>query len=132
MVGRQPRTSGSTPSASRTAIPRRWRSGQRALNRSAALPGSTADRPRTPPSEWAGGERYGDENDDYYAEYRGQVRGASPGDDVEVWFGGRVGWAQGLVQSEHFTYTVDSDTGNDVLVIANEDYTGVDPGIHPA
>ncbi len=35
---------------------------------------------------WRGGERYGDENDDYYAEYRGQVRGADPGDEVEVWF----------------------------------------------
>ena len=30
-------------------------------------------------SDWAGGERYGDENDDYYAEFRGQVQGASPG-----------------------------------------------------
>ena len=39
-------------------------------------------------SEWEGGERYGDENDDYYAELRGQVRGADPGDDVTVWFTG--------------------------------------------
>ena len=82
-------------------------------------------------SEWAGGERYGDENDDYYAEFRGQVRGASPGDDVEVWFSG-VKRGTGAVQSEHFTYTLESDTGDDVLVIANEDYTGVDPVYPPS
>ncbi|MGH8824100.1 MAG: M14 family zinc carboxypeptidase, partial [Jiangellaceae bacterium] len=82
-------------------------------------------------SEWAGGERYGDENDDYYAEFRGQVRGASPGDDVEVWFSG-VKRGTGAVQSEHFTYTLESDTGDDVLVIANEDYTGVDPEYPPS
>ena len=39
-------------------------------------------------SEWDGGERYGDENDDYYAEFRGQVKGAKPGDEVEVTFTG--------------------------------------------
>ncbi|MGH2827757.1 MAG: M14 family metallopeptidase, partial [Actinomycetota bacterium] len=76
-------------------------------------------------SEWAGGERYGDENDDYYAEYRGQVRGASPGDEVEVWFTATRSGAS--VQSERFTYSLASDTGDDVLVIANEDYEGVDP-----
>ena len=81
-------------------------------------------------SEWAGGERYGDENDDYYAEFRGQVQGASPGEDVEVWFSG-VKRGTGPVQSEHFTYTLESDTGDDVLVIANEDYTGVDPEYPP-
>ena len=48
-------------------------------------------------SEWSGGERYGDENDDYYAEFRGQVQGASPGDDVEVWFSG-VKSGTGLVR----------------------------------
>ena len=30
------------------------------------------------PGEWAGGERYGFENDDYYAEFRGIVSGAAP------------------------------------------------------
>jgi len=82
-------------------------------------------------SEWEGGERYGDENDDYYAELRGSVRGADAGDDVSVWFSGeedRKGRGRDrLVTSERFTYTVDSDTGADVLVIANEDYTGVNP-----
>ena len=39
-------------------------------------------------SEWESGERYGDDNDEYYAELRGVVRGADPGDDVDVWFTG--------------------------------------------
>ena len=37
-------------------------------------------------SEWRGGERYGFENKDYYAEYRGTIRTANQGDEVEVWF----------------------------------------------
>ena len=84
--------------------------------------------------EWAGGERYGFENVDYYAEYRGAVTGASPGDSVEVWFTGQTtandlpkGQKPGKVESEHFTYEVAQDTGNSVLVIANEDYTGYNP-----
>ncbi|WP_082492107.1 M14 family metallopeptidase [Leifsonia sp. Root4] len=84
--------------------------------------------------EWAGGERYGFENTDYYAEYRGTVTGAKPGDSVEVWFTGRAhpkdakgSAAARAVESEHFTYTLAQDTGNPALVIANEDYTGVNP-----
>lgn len=84
-------------------------------------------------SEWTGGERYGDENDDYYAEYRGLVKGAKPGDRVEVWFTGTAtgkgagpGKA-GPVQSERFTYELVEDSGSPVLVVANEDYTGVNP-----
>ena len=76
-------------------------------------------------SEWRGGERYGDEGDDYYAELRGKVRGARRGDDVTVWFEGRERGR--VVESERFTYHVARDTGADVLVIANEDYTGVNP-----
>ncbi len=76
--------------------------------------------------EWRGGERYGNENDDYYAERRSKVRGAKPGDEVEVTFSAtKVG--QGKVSSEPFTYTVAPDTGGDVLVLADEDYTGVNP-----
>ena len=85
-------------------------------------------------AEWAGGERYGFENVDYYAEYRGVVTGASPGDSVEVWFTGTAtgkdlpkGQKPGPVASEHFTYEVAQDTGTSVLVVANEDYTGVNP-----
>lgn len=86
-----------------------------------------------PISKWNGGERYGDENTDYYAEYRGTVTGAKPGDTVEVWFSARPALRdipkQGIkrVTSERFSYTVEQDTGADVLVIANEDYTGVNP-----
>ena len=39
-------------------------------------------------SEWRGGERYGDENDHYYGEFRGQVKGTRAGDKVKVWFSG--------------------------------------------
>ena len=79
--------------------------------------------------EWDGGERYGFENTDYYAEFRGEVRGAAPGDEVEVWFTGVATDPdeRGQVESEHFTYTVASDSGSPVLIIANEDYTGVNP-----
>ena len=81
--------------------------------------------------EWKGGERYGDENVDYYAEYRGTVTGTEAGDSVEVWFTGLPSLRDIIqnrtlkpVQSEHFTYEVVQDTGSPALVIANEDYTG--------
>ncbi len=83
-----------------------------------------------PVDEWQGGERYGAENTDYYGEYRGVVTGAAAGDSVEVWFTGRpagndnAGPGGKVIESEHFTYEVAQDTGNSVLVIANEDYTG--------
>jgi Zinc carboxypeptidase/Immune inhibitor A peptidase M6 len=77
-------------------------------------------------SEWAGGERYGDENEDYYAEYRGTVRGADRGDRVEVWFEAQKK-GKGWIESERFTYRLARDTGDDVLILANEDYTGVNP-----
>ena len=76
--------------------------------------------------EWRGGERYGDENDDYYAEFRGVVRGADRGDRVRVWFEGTKK-GKGEVRSERFVYRVARDSGDDVLIIANEDYTGVNP-----
>ncbi|MFG2006385.1 M14 family zinc carboxypeptidase [Spirillospora sp. NPDC048911] len=75
--------------------------------------------------EWRGGERFGDENDHYYAEYRGKVTGQRPGDKVEVWFSGHK--AGKRVESPHFTYTVRDQNKADVLVIADEDYTGVNP-----
>ncbi|MEV1289151.1 M14 family zinc carboxypeptidase [Micromonospora sp. NPDC049679] len=84
-------------------------------------------RPKTVPvREWQGGERYGDTHDDYYAELRGTVRGAKPGDRVEVWFTGNKSRA-GVVASEHFTYRVHDDIGGDVLVLAVEDVTGISP-----
>ncbi len=81
---------------------------------------------RVPVREWAGGERYGDEADRYYAEFRGKVQGARPGDKVRVWFtGNRPG--KGPRTSAAFTYRVAEDTRNTVLVVANEDYEGVNP-----
>ncbi len=80
-------------------------------------------------SEWEGGERYGDERDRYYAEFRGEVTGTQPGDSVEAWFTARRNGRD--VASEHFTYTVASDTEADALIVANEDYTGVNPEYQP-
>jgi Zinc carboxypeptidase len=71
-------------------------------------------------SEWAGGERY-KPADVYYHEMRGVVTGTSPGDSVEVWFEG------GGERSESFTYRAVSESGNRVLVVAAEDYTGASP-----
>ncbi|GAA4241415.1 M14 family metallopeptidase [Actinomadura meridiana] len=79
--------------------------------------------------EWRGGERFGDENKVYYAEYRGEIRRQRPGDKVEVWFTGRKG--RTTVESKHFTYTVRDQHHADVLVIADEDYKGVNPTYPP-
>nr|WP_211340178.1 M14 family metallopeptidase [Solirubrobacter pauli] len=82
-------------------------------------------------SEWRGGERYGDEMKRYYAEFRGEVKGARAGDRVKVWFSGekksKRWYKDDEVESTPFTYTVKSDTGAKVLVLANEDYTGYNP-----
>jgi hypothetical protein len=71
-------------------------------------------------SEWAGGDRFGDPGK-YFHIVRGQVTGTSPGNSVEVWFTG------GGQESQHFTYTVRSDSNRDVLIVAAEDYTGISP-----
>ena len=76
--------------------------------------------------EWRGGERYGESHDDYYAEVRGVVPRARPGDKVEVWFSGRKR-GLGTVESDSFTYTINADIGGDVLVLAMEDVTGLSP-----
>ncbi|MBO2447295.1 immune inhibitor A [Actinomadura barringtoniae] len=75
--------------------------------------------------EWRGGERYGTDNKIYYGEYRGKVTGQRPGDKVEVWFSGNRGSKR--VESPHFTYTVRDQKNADVLVISDEDYTGINP-----
>jgi hypothetical protein len=80
--------------------------------------------------EWDGGERYGHENNRYYGEFRAKVRGADEGDEVRVWFSGFERDNRGrtkFVESERFEYDVVTDTRADVLVIANEDYEGVNP-----
>jgi hypothetical protein len=68
-------------------------------------------------SEYEGGERYGTPGT-YYHKLRGLVSGAKPGDKVEVWFG------RGNNTSDPFTYTLAKDTGNKVLLMTAEDYTG--------
>ncbi|MFI0448654.1 M14 family zinc carboxypeptidase [Actinomadura sp. 6N118] len=75
--------------------------------------------------EWKGGERYGDEGRHYFGEYRGKVRGTKAGDKVEVWFEARN--KDKKVSSQKFTYTVASDIGGKVLVLAAEDVTGASP-----
>ena len=58
-----------------------------------------------PTSEWDGGLRYGTPGT-YYHHLRATVEtGATPGQQVEVWFSG------GGKESEHFTYTLASDSG---------------------
>ena len=83
----------------------------------------------TSTSEWTGGERYGPGHQDYYHVLRGTVAGTSPGNTVKVWFTG------GGETSDSFTYTVASDTGRRVLILAAEDYTGASqlapPGPNP-
>ena len=87
-------------------------------------------RVRTDPvHEWEGGERYGDTNDDYYAEFRATIR-ANVGDSVQVWFSGRnvVRPGQSIVaQTTPFTYTVHNDIDGRVPILAAEDVTGLSP-----
>jgi len=79
-----------------------------------------------PTTEWQGGERYGDIGDVYYRRVRGSVVGARPGSTV------RVRFTTADAVTEPFTYTMASDTGNPVLIVAAEDYTGDRPSPGPA
>jgi hypothetical protein len=71
-----------------------------------------------PTTQYDGGERYGGELDVYYHELRGTVTDTSPGDAVRVWF------EAGGQRSQSFGYSVRSNTGHKVLVMAAEDYSG--------
>ncbi len=87
-----------------------------------------------PVSRWSGGEKYGRDNRLYYAEYRGVVRGARAGDSVRVFFAADQRQPNGRLKSvwsKAFTYEVEQATGADVLVIADEDYDGVNPTYAP-
>jgi hypothetical protein len=77
-----------------------------------------------PTTEWEGGERYAPAAV-HYREMRGEVTGTEPGDSVEVWFEG------GGERSESFTYQAVSETDNEVLVVAAEDYSGASPNQTP-
>ncbi|CRK58257.1 Carboxypeptidase A1 precursor [Alloactinosynnema sp. L-07] len=74
-----------------------------------------------PTTEWTGGERYGVGNANYYHVVSGEVTGTSPGDKVKVWFEG------GGATSPSFEYQAVAETGDRVLVLAAEDYTGASP-----
>ena len=76
-----------------------------------------------PTSEWGGGTY--NPASVYYHQMRGVVTGTDPGDSVEVWFEG------GGQRSDSFTYDAVSESGNRVLVVAAEDYTGASPGQTP-
>ncbi|MGH3046296.1 MAG: M14 family metallopeptidase, partial [Gaiellaceae bacterium] len=78
-----------------------------------------------PTEEWDGGERYGGQTDVYYHVMSGSVTGTSPGDTVQVWFEG------GGETSDSFTYTAAVESGNDVLIMSAEDYTGASPDQTP-
>ncbi|MGH3012810.1 MAG: M14 family zinc carboxypeptidase, partial [Gaiellaceae bacterium] len=83
--------------------------------------------------EWRGGEKYGGQTDVYYRVLRGFVRGTEPGDEVTVWFEGKLRddrkgkRGNKRVESDSFTYTAAVESRNDVLILANEDYTGASP-----
>jgi hypothetical protein len=71
-------------------------------------------------SESPNGERFGGNNayDVYYHYLRGQIP-VSQGNTVEYWF------TAGGEASEHVTFNVVEDADADVLILAQEDYTGL-------
>jgi Zinc carboxypeptidase len=69
-------------------------------------------------NEWNGGDRYGGPGDTYYRIMRGTVTDAPENSDVKVWFTGAG------KTSDSFTFHVDKATANDVLILADTDYTG--------
>jgi zinc carboxypeptidase/immune inhibitor InhA-like protein len=73
--------------------------------------------------EWTGGERYGKDPGVYYHRVRGFVTGTRPGDRVQVWFE----QASGGATSDSFVYRAVNESRDDVLIMAAEDYTGLQP-----
>jgi hypothetical protein len=57
--------------------------------------------------EWQGGERFGGPGDVHYRVVQGEIRSASPGDQVEAWFEG------GGKRSPAFSYRVESGRSGD-------------------
>ncbi|WP_189703181.1 M14 family metallopeptidase [Streptomyces anandii] len=68
---------------------------------------------------WKGGTTYGGADHLYFDEYRAEVRGARPGDRVDVWFTGRTRSGK-RTSSGHFTYTVARRAAASTLVVAEE------------
>ena len=77
-----------------------------------------------PTREWTGAARY-KPSSVYYHQLRGTVTGTRPGQKVEVWFEG------GRQRSDSFIYETVAESGNRVLVVAAEDYTGASPAQSP-
>jgi hypothetical protein len=75
-------------------------------------------------NEWNGGDRYGKAGDTYYRIMRGTVTDAPVNSNVKIWFTGAG------KTSNSFTFHVDKATANDVLILADTDYTG--PSNFPA
>ena len=76
-----------------------------------------------------GGERYGARERPLLRRVPRRGKGARAGDRVKVWFSGekKRGPARRRRRAASFTYTVKSDTGAKVLVLADEDYNGRQP-----
>lgn len=72
-----------------------------------------------------GGQRYGDDPGVYYRRVRGVVTGTKPGDTVKVWF------SAGKRESDAFRYRARVESNKRVLVLANEDWSGVQPNPAP-
>jgi murein tripeptide amidase MpaA len=79
-----------------------------------------------PTTEWDAEERYGPGNDTYYHVMSAEVTGTSEGNSVKVWFEG------GGATSDSFTYTAASESGDPVLILSAEDYTGASPAGLPS
>ena len=74
-----------------------------------------------PTVAWEGGERFGEKGDVHYHRLRSWVEGAEVGDEVRVWFSSET------AESISFTYLQEYLSEADVLVVAAEDYTGINP-----
>ena len=72
-----------------------------------------------------GGDRYYDDPGVYYRRVRGVVKGTKPGDRVKVWF------SAGKKESDAFRYRARVESNKRVLVLANEDWSGVQPNPAP-
>jgi len=74
---------------------------------------------------YEGGKRYYEDAGVYYRRVRGVVTGTRPGDKVKVWFTG------GRKKSDSFRYRARVESHKRVLVLANEDWSGVQPNPEP-
>ncbi len=79
----------------------------------------------TTTSSFDGGERYYNDPGVYYRRVRGVVKGTEPGDEVKVWF------TAGKRESDPFRYLARAESDKRVLVLANEDWSGVQPNPGP-